>query len=106
MCSLMRRYSLPRRFSDLRRPGGHAERQLLVDASPVVGPFDEHEILAPGDQHRIRYSGEAACEAQAVYGVEQVAFAHAVVAEESVDFRRKIEAGMPYVLEIVDFEAS
>ena len=93
---------MPWRLSDLRRPGSDAERQLLVDTvAQVCGP-DHGEVIAAAYNLGVGHAGKALTETQEIYGVEQIALAHAVVSQQRVDFRREAQRCLGYVLESVD----
>ncbi len=82
----------------------HAQLQFLVGAPTPVYAFGHGEVLSATYHHRVGHAGKTPAEAQIMYGVEQIALAHAVVAEETVDFRREVERRLAYVLEVGECE--
>jgi hypothetical protein len=46
--------------------------------------------------------GKTFAERQVVYGIEQVALAHAIVTQKTVDIIRKAEVGLGNILEVDD----
>lgn len=78
----------------------HAEGELFGHAAAHILGAGCGEVFAAAKQHGVGHSRKAFAEAQIVDGVEQVAFAHAVVAQEAVDLGREVERCFGYVLEV------
>ena len=87
-------------FEGLAACGRHAEGEFFVYAFADVAALGYCEVFATAQEHFVGHPREAFAEAQEVYGVEHVAFAHAVVAEKAGDFARKLEPSFRDVLEI------
>jgi hypothetical protein len=66
--------------------------------------LQEGEVFATFYYQAIGCTGETFAEAKIVYGVEHVAFAHAVVSQEAVELVGKIERGIAYVFKIGEAE--
>ncbi len=75
--------------------------RIFVCVAAQVVAFEHGEILVAGDEHGVCHSGETFAETQSVYCVEQIAFAHAVVAKQSVDLGREFQTRASDILEII-----
>ncbi len=81
-----------------------ADCKLLVETVALVQAFEHGEALASADEHGVGHAREAFAEAEHVQGVKEVALAHAVVAEETVDFRRELQRGVGDILKVCQFK--
>lgn len=86
----------------LASPGSDAERELLVDAVAQIEGAHHGEVVAAAYHLRVGHPREAFAEAEEVYGVEQVALPHAVVAQQGVDLGGEGKRGFGDILEAVD----
>ena len=61
----------------------------------------EHgKVFSASDELLVADTAEAFAEAQEVDGIEQIAFAHAVVAQEAVDIGGEVKGALADVLEV------
>ena len=61
---------------------------------------DHEHVAAVADEGRLGHGVHGAGEAEEMYGLEQIALSHAVVAEQTVDARRELQPGLRDILEI------
>ena len=81
-----------------------AHVHFLGGAASVIAALQEHEVLAAARHQRVLGAGEAAAEAEVIDGVEEVALAHAVVAEQAVELVGEGECSGGNILEVGDGE--
>ncbi len=93
---------LPRAFEAFPFAGLQPEGQLLIEPAPEIAAPQCGESLPSAYQLHVGQPREAFAETEVIYGVEEVAFAHAVVAQETVDLGGELEARLGDVLEIRD----
>ena len=72
-----------------RAAGLYGRRYFLVEAATQVTALQHGEAAVALHEHGVCRSGKAFAETHEVEGIEQIALSHAVIAEETVDFRRK-----------------
>ena len=96
---------LPLAFERFAFARHQPHRQLFVEPLAGVVAAQGYEIFAASHQRAVGEPGEAFAETQVIDRVEQIALAHAVVAQKTVDFRAEIEPGVGYILEVCYGEA-
>ena len=84
----------------LAAPAGQAQRHFLGGVAAQIEAFGHGIVLAAAHEHGVGHSRETLAEAQIEYGVEQIAFAHSVVAQKAVYLGREIERGLCDILEV------
>lgn len=81
-------------------PGLYSRREFLFHSTPLILRRQGCELLPATHEHGVGNACKTLAQAKKVYRVEQITLTHAVVAQETVDFRRKLQRGLADILEI------
>ena len=85
---------------NLALAGTNGHLQFLVESAALVDCPQGGELRTAMYQHWVGGTCKAAAVAEVVNGIEKVALAHAVIAQEAVDLGRHVEQGTLDVLEV------
>jgi len=66
----------------------------------LIASLEHEKILTMCDVLRIYRIGVTFAERKIIYRIQQVGFTLSVAAEKTVDARRKLQVGVPYIFEI------
>lgn len=84
----------------------HSEREFFGCVATKILSAYGCEIFSDACEHLVGQSGKAFAETQIVDCIEQIAFTHAVVAQQTVDFWGKRQRRFGDVFEIGDREVA
>ena len=77
---------------------------FLVETAAKVISTQRGILLTTANHKAVVGSGKTFAITQKIESIEHIALAHAVIAQKTVDFGRKVELGLLYILEIAQIQ--